>query len=85
MREEVPVAIGASTTPLCILCEPGSRAKNPKTALAYAIHLKNCHKSSLIDNGIYLICKCGMEVRHEIRNPDHSRKCNGDQFTLHRM
>ncbi|GMS91204.1 hypothetical protein PENTCL1PPCAC_13379, partial [Pristionchus entomophagus] len=83
IKEKTFTTTTTPTTPQCILCEPGSRGKYPKTALSYAIHLKSYHNSSLIDNGIYLICKCGMEVRHEIRNPTTARWCNGDQFTLH--
>ncbi|GMR44032.1 hypothetical protein PMAYCL1PPCAC_14228, partial [Pristionchus mayeri] len=41
-------------TPQCILCE-----MNPKTAYGYIHHLSRHHKTTLLANGIYLLCSCG--------------------------
>ncbi|GMS91082.1 hypothetical protein PENTCL1PPCAC_13257, partial [Pristionchus entomophagus] len=67
------------TTPQCILCEA-----YPKTTTAYAYHLDSQHKSTLISNGVYLLCACGIKVG-SIRNGNHFEKCDGRQFTLHKL
>ncbi|GMS97294.1 hypothetical protein PENTCL1PPCAC_19469, partial [Pristionchus entomophagus] len=71
---------GAKATPQCILCEVF-----PTTAISYADHLNNTHKTTLKSNGIYLICSCGKEVRSHNRDPNHSNDCGGVKFTLHKL
>ncbi|GMS91210.1 hypothetical protein PENTCL1PPCAC_13385, partial [Pristionchus entomophagus] len=39
------------STPQCVMCEV-----HPTTVCAYVDHLRKCHKSKLIMNGIYLLC-----------------------------
>ncbi|GMS97507.1 hypothetical protein PENTCL1PPCAC_19682, partial [Pristionchus entomophagus] len=68
------------STPQCILCETYL-----PTVRCYAEHLQKLHNSSLRANGIYLICSCGQEVRSHWYNPDHAKKCDGTQFTLHKL
>ncbi|GMS91033.1 hypothetical protein PENTCL1PPCAC_13208, partial [Pristionchus entomophagus] len=57
----------------------------PKSASSYALHLYNRHKSSPTSNGIYLLCSCGIEVCYWKANPNHSKECDGSQFTLHKL
>ncbi|GMS97281.1 hypothetical protein PENTCL1PPCAC_19456, partial [Pristionchus entomophagus] len=68
------------TTPQCIQCEA-----YPTTARCYAKHLRRQHKSSMKANGIYLICSCGLKIRSDTGNSDHSKKCDGKQYTLHKL
>ncbi|GMT00108.1 hypothetical protein PENTCL1PPCAC_22282, partial [Pristionchus entomophagus] len=37
------------------------------------------------NNGLYLICSCGTEVRSQKIAPCHSKKCDGKKFTLHKL
>ncbi|GMS90773.1 hypothetical protein PENTCL1PPCAC_12948, partial [Pristionchus entomophagus] len=67
-------------TPKCVLCE-----FYPTTVNGYATHLYNSHKSSLKANGIYLKCSCGMNVLYPQYNPDHKKKCDGRQFSIHKL
>ncbi|GMS86056.1 hypothetical protein PENTCL1PPCAC_8231, partial [Pristionchus entomophagus] len=66
-------------TPLCVLC--GEEAA--KDLFGYAAHLRS-HKSSLKDEGIYLICSCDYEVR-AVGPHLHSKMCDGRQFTIHKL
>ncbi|GMS91080.1 hypothetical protein PENTCL1PPCAC_13255, partial [Pristionchus entomophagus] len=59
------------STPQCVLCETF-----PTTACEYATHLLVKHKSTLIMNGIYLLCACRQEVRNSHRDPNHTKKVN---------
>ncbi|GMR44102.1 hypothetical protein PMAYCL1PPCAC_14297, partial [Pristionchus mayeri] len=47
----------------CVLCEI-----HPKTLRGYSAHLRIHHKSTLIKNGVYLQCSCG--VRYNTDNAD---------------
>ncbi|GMS91090.1 hypothetical protein PENTCL1PPCAC_13265, partial [Pristionchus entomophagus] len=66
-------------TPQCVLCEI-----YPATASAYTQHLYLHHKSTLIANGVYLLCACGIKVG-SIRNGNHFEKCDGRLFSLHKL
>ncbi|GMR44042.1 hypothetical protein PMAYCL1PPCAC_14237, partial [Pristionchus mayeri] len=66
-------------TPQCILCK-----KYPKTPCGYVDHLKRYHKSTLMANGIYLICSCGMRFNIRKNQNKHDKECDGSDFTLHR-
>ncbi|GMS86093.1 hypothetical protein PENTCL1PPCAC_8268, partial [Pristionchus entomophagus] len=66
-------------TVMCVLCEA-----LPKTPRGYTRHLRIYHKSTLIVNGIYLVCDCGCEVRNEQDNV-HADGCDKRQFTLHKL
>ncbi|GMS91206.1 hypothetical protein PENTCL1PPCAC_13381, partial [Pristionchus entomophagus] len=68
------------TTPQCILCE-----MYPSTLRGFTDHLYTHHKSTLIANGIYLLCSCGMKVRSTYINPNHSKECDYLHFTLHKL
>ncbi|GMS90777.1 hypothetical protein PENTCL1PPCAC_12952 [Pristionchus entomophagus] len=71
----------SASTPQCILCEA-----HPTTAYGYAMHLHNCHKTTLMTNGIYLLCSCGKEYHTRANDVDHAEgKCDGHKFTLHQL
>ncbi|GMT04996.1 hypothetical protein PENTCL1PPCAC_27170 [Pristionchus entomophagus] len=61
--------------PQCVLCEA-----TPSTVFAYTMHLHTRHRSSIEQNGIYLTCSCGQNIRSGSFHFD----CEGKQFTLHR-
>ncbi|GMS82773.1 hypothetical protein PENTCL1PPCAC_4948, partial [Pristionchus entomophagus] len=66
-------------TPLCVLC--GEEAA--KDLFGYAAHFRS-HKSSLKEEGIYLICSCDYEFRAV---GPHSRlfQCDRRHFSLHKL
>ncbi|GMR50593.1 hypothetical protein PMAYCL1PPCAC_20788, partial [Pristionchus mayeri] len=66
-------------TPQCVVCE-----KYPKTACGYAIHMKRHHKSTK-ENGIYLICSCGLRFINHNDQKKHDNECTGGDFTLHKL
>ncbi|GMS90776.1 hypothetical protein PENTCL1PPCAC_12951, partial [Pristionchus entomophagus] len=68
------------STPKCILCETF-----PATVSDYASHLYNNHGSDLNSNGVFLHCSCGMDVRSTADNSDHSKNCDGIEFTIHKF
>ncbi|GMR43764.1 hypothetical protein PMAYCL1PPCAC_13959, partial [Pristionchus mayeri] len=67
-------------TPQCVLCKV-----HPKTAYGYAQHLKKHHKTTLLANGINLLCSCGMRYISINGHKKHDKKCNGREYTLHRL
>ncbi|GMS90120.1 hypothetical protein PENTCL1PPCAC_12296, partial [Pristionchus entomophagus] len=69
---------GKKSTPKCIRCDA-----YPHSAITYARHLVYAHKSTLIADGIYLICGCGIEVRSDNRLAKHLL-CRDSEFTLHK-
>ncbi|GMS97707.1 hypothetical protein PENTCL1PPCAC_19882, partial [Pristionchus entomophagus] len=71
---------GNPTTPQCILCET-----YPTTVYGYAQHLAIHHHSTLIKNGIYLKCACGLDVTSNASYCKHSKECSRVQFTLHKI
>ncbi|GMS97283.1 hypothetical protein PENTCL1PPCAC_19458, partial [Pristionchus entomophagus] len=36
-------------------------------------------------NGVYLSCSCGVEIRSYNPNQIHNKKCDGAEFTLHKL
>ncbi|GMS91038.1 hypothetical protein PENTCL1PPCAC_13213, partial [Pristionchus entomophagus] len=64
------------TSPQCVLCET-----YPPTVCGYVDHLYKKHKSTLIQNDIYLLCLCGIIVRTMDIDPYHNKMCDGRQFT----
>ncbi|GMS97885.1 hypothetical protein PENTCL1PPCAC_20060, partial [Pristionchus entomophagus] len=67
------------TTPACILCEV-----YPTTVQGYFAHLKIYHrKATLIQNERYILCSCGLRVTSARFDPDHSKNCDGRQFSIH--
>ncbi|GMR44103.1 hypothetical protein PMAYCL1PPCAC_14298, partial [Pristionchus mayeri] len=71
---------GNEVTPQCVLCEV-----HPKTPGGYTTHLKRFHKTTLLANGIYLTCSCGMRFNNAYDPMKHDKKCTGRQFTLHKL
>ncbi|GMS86628.1 hypothetical protein PENTCL1PPCAC_8803, partial [Pristionchus entomophagus] len=67
-----------NSTPKCVMCE-----MYPRTASAYTVHLQRHHKTSLKQMGFFLICSCGHEVRSNNSDPEHTKKCNGYDYSLH--
>ncbi|GMR44050.1 hypothetical protein PMAYCL1PPCAC_14245, partial [Pristionchus mayeri] len=67
-------------TPQCVLCEI-----HPKTTYGYAQHLKKHHKTTLLANGIYLLCSCGMRYNSVNGHKKHDKTCNGREYTLHKL
>ncbi|GMS91087.1 hypothetical protein PENTCL1PPCAC_13262, partial [Pristionchus entomophagus] len=63
------------STPQCVLCE-----MYPTTLYGYIIHLQKHHKSNLNDNGIFLLCACGIEGRTDRSSRNHNEECDGRQF-----
>ncbi|GMS83373.1 hypothetical protein PENTCL1PPCAC_5549, partial [Pristionchus entomophagus] len=45
--------------------------KYPSTPSGYAQHLRSHHKSSLKENGIFLICSCEFEQHHSTSHLKH--------------
>ncbi|GMR43746.1 hypothetical protein PMAYCL1PPCAC_13941, partial [Pristionchus mayeri] len=56
----------------------------PKTARGYVDHLSKYHKSTLMANGIYLECSCGLKVR-STKDYVHGKECDRRSYTLHRI
>ncbi|GMR43808.1 hypothetical protein PMAYCL1PPCAC_14003, partial [Pristionchus mayeri] len=56
----------------------------PKTVRSYEYHLAKFHNSTLLKNGIYLICSCGLKVR-TCRDRAHGKECDKRSYTLHRI
>ncbi|GMR44046.1 hypothetical protein PMAYCL1PPCAC_14241, partial [Pristionchus mayeri] len=56
-------------TPQCVLCE-----MHPKTACGYIGHLTKHHKTTLLANGIYLICACGLNYTTHDDYMKHDKK-----------
>ncbi|GMR31440.1 hypothetical protein PMAYCL1PPCAC_01635, partial [Pristionchus mayeri] len=67
-------------TPQCVLCE-----KHPKTPYGYIAHLRLHHKTTLLANGIYLICMCGLRHCTDRDRKKHDKKCSGHKFSLHKL
>ncbi|GMS89655.1 hypothetical protein PENTCL1PPCAC_11830 [Pristionchus entomophagus] len=66
-------------TPQCVMCET-----YPSTPGGYIDHLHRYHKTTLIQNGIYLRCKCGIDVHSTATlESTHNKKCDGRLYTLH--
>ncbi|GMS87112.1 hypothetical protein PENTCL1PPCAC_9287 [Pristionchus entomophagus] len=63
----------------CVLCEV-----YPRTASGYAQHLTLKHGSTLAANGLYLMCSCGLKITRHKSDPEHTKRCNGRQFTIHK-
>ncbi|GMR31005.1 hypothetical protein PMAYCL1PPCAC_01200, partial [Pristionchus mayeri] len=58
----------------------------PKTHMGYACHLRDKHTSSLLKNGIYLMCSCGTRISCVNSSKKHGNElCNGRDFTLHKL
>ncbi|GMR38182.1 hypothetical protein PMAYCL1PPCAC_08377, partial [Pristionchus mayeri] len=72
--------IGDEMTPKCVLCPI-----YPTTAFGYTQHLHHHHGSTLYKNGVYLRCSCGDVISHLKHDPDHSKKCDGLRFSLHKL
>ncbi|GMR44035.1 hypothetical protein PMAYCL1PPCAC_14231, partial [Pristionchus mayeri] len=57
----------------------------PTTPYGYIGHLKRHHKTSLMANGIYLLCSCGTRYNSHHDQKKHDKKCPGHKFTLHKL
>ncbi|GMS91209.1 hypothetical protein PENTCL1PPCAC_13384, partial [Pristionchus entomophagus] len=66
-------------SPQCVLCEA-----HPSTISSYTQHLNFNHKSTMNAIGLYILCSCGLIVRSNYTNPNHSNECDGRKFTLHK-
>ncbi|GMR44100.1 hypothetical protein PMAYCL1PPCAC_14295, partial [Pristionchus mayeri] len=66
--------------PQCVLCEI-----HPKTPRGYTEHLKIHHKTTLLANGVYLTCSCGMRFNSGNDQKKHDKKCTGYEFALHKL
>ncbi|GMR44022.1 hypothetical protein PMAYCL1PPCAC_14217, partial [Pristionchus mayeri] len=69
-----------ATTPQCVLCQ-----MHPKTPCGYLYHLRVHHKTTLLKNGIYVLCSCGMRYNSHNDQRKHDKKCNGCEYTLHKL
>ncbi|GMR38121.1 hypothetical protein PMAYCL1PPCAC_08316, partial [Pristionchus mayeri] len=67
-------------TPQCVLCEI-----HLKTACGYIQHLTKHHKETLVANGVYIHCSCGMKDSCESYKKEHGKKCFGRELTLHKL
>ncbi|GMR55075.1 hypothetical protein PMAYCL1PPCAC_25270 [Pristionchus mayeri] len=67
-------------TPKCVMCE-----MHPTTPSGYIYHLRIHHKTTLLKNGIYLLCSCGMRHTRDGDHKKHDKKCPGHEFTLHKL
>ncbi|GMR50637.1 hypothetical protein PMAYCL1PPCAC_20832, partial [Pristionchus mayeri] len=67
-------------TPQCFLCEV-----HPKTPRGYIEHLRIHHKTTLLENRIYLICVCGLKYNCSSDRKKHDKTCLGRYFTLHSL
>ncbi|GMS89654.1 hypothetical protein PENTCL1PPCAC_11829 [Pristionchus entomophagus] len=79
LKKRKPVFKRFTKNTRCMQCET-----YPSTVHCYISHLARIHKSSLVQNGIYLRCVCGMELRSGW-NLRHHNKCDGNQYTLRRL
>ncbi|GMT02541.1 hypothetical protein PENTCL1PPCAC_24715, partial [Pristionchus entomophagus] len=58
----------------------------PKTPLGYLLHLRRHHESTLISNGVYLKCACGLEIRcGDNKGRNHIGMCEKRRFSLHKL
>ncbi|GMR43788.1 hypothetical protein PMAYCL1PPCAC_13983, partial [Pristionchus mayeri] len=67
-------------TPQCVLCK-----MHPKTPKGYTTHLREHHDTTLLKSEIYLMCSCGHRFGSEHSQKKQNKKCNGRQFTLHKL
>ncbi|GMS90798.1 hypothetical protein PENTCL1PPCAC_12973, partial [Pristionchus entomophagus] len=74
------LVVNTPSTPQCVLCET-----YPTTISRYTDHLYSNHRSNLRSNGIFLKCSCGLDVRSSSYNPNHSNRCDGSEFTIHKL
>ncbi|GMS86054.1 hypothetical protein PENTCL1PPCAC_8229, partial [Pristionchus entomophagus] len=79
-KRDGPIRRFNEPTVKCVLCE-----FFPKTPTGYTNHLRRYHKSksTLIANGIYLVCACGLEIRTQ--SNDHGEGCDRRHFSLHKL
>ncbi|GMT08136.1 hypothetical protein PENTCL1PPCAC_30310, partial [Pristionchus entomophagus] len=78
MKDETSTA--TPSTPKCLHCP-----MYPSTSTGYAKHLAKHHQSTLREEGIYIICSCGIRVTSETHNPKHSPMCDRRRFTSHKL
>ncbi|GMR50592.1 hypothetical protein PMAYCL1PPCAC_20787 [Pristionchus mayeri] len=67
-------------TPPCVLCN-----MHPRTPRGYSEHLRKHHKTTLLKNGIFLLCSCGLRFNSCNDKKKHDKKCSGNEFTLHKL
>ncbi|GMR44070.1 hypothetical protein PMAYCL1PPCAC_14265, partial [Pristionchus mayeri] len=56
---------------------------HPNTAIGYIRHLDIHHKTTLMKNGIYIMCSCGM--RYNSFRDQKKQNCTGHEFAIHRL
>ncbi|GMT30488.1 hypothetical protein PFISCL1PPCAC_21785, partial [Pristionchus fissidentatus] len=59
----------------CVLCETQLSSSH-----SYTSHLSFMHNSTLIKNGVHLVCSCGVRLNHVTATNKHSRVCANRQF-----
>ncbi|GMR43736.1 hypothetical protein PMAYCL1PPCAC_13931, partial [Pristionchus mayeri] len=59
--------------------------KYPRTPLGYLTHLSRHHKTTLYEKGLFFECSRGCIIDTHIDISNHEKKCDGRNYTLHRM
>ncbi|GMR50598.1 hypothetical protein PMAYCL1PPCAC_20793, partial [Pristionchus mayeri] len=63
----------------CVMCDI-----HPKTLCGYTTHLHRHHNTTLLAQGIYLMCSCGFKCTSHKVHKYHDKKCSGYEFSLHK-